>query len=174
MKKNNDKRKINKNLNKELAKTWNTEYPDSLWIYGDISKLEFRSEEFDEIIIVHALEHLSMEKGNDALREAVRVLKHGGFLEVEVPNLTTACELFLKAHITFEWDNTPWFRIMGLLYGTTGSDGEGQFHLCGYSKEYLIYRMKEHKLINITEIPVGFGHGRPEPQFDFRLRGYKL
>ena len=163
----------NKNLNKELARTWNSEHFDSPWIYGDIAELEFENEEFDEIIIVHALEHLSMNDGNKAIGEAIRVLKKGGFLEIEVPDLIKACEYLPKVHIKKNGDNELWFRIMGLFYGTTGSDGEGQFHLCGYSKEYLKYKMEEHKLINITEIPVGFGHGKPEPQFDFRMRGYK-
>lgn len=170
---------IHSGMNLEDGKTWNMTYPDSPWIYGDAVKLDFSNETFDEVIMVHCLEHLSMNKGNEAIGEAVRVLKKGGFLEIEVPNLTVACELFLKSNISLDGNNDFWFKAMGLLYGSKGDEGEGQFHLCGYSKEYLKFRMEEHHLTNITEIPVGFGHGtriglgKGEPVFDFRLKGYK-
>lgn len=165
-------------MNFEDGLTWNKEYPDSPWSYGDAAKLDFPNEEFDEVIVVHCLEHLSMNAGNDCLRECARVLKKGGVLEVEVPDLTRACDLFLNVHISHEKNNADWMRIMGLLYGSQGGEGEGQFHLCGYSKEYLKFRFNEHGFINIEEIPVGFGHGtreggHGEPEYDFRIRGYK-
>lgn len=166
-------------MNKEDGETWNTEYPDSLWLYGDAEELGIPSEEFDEVIIVHCLEHMSMNAGNNALKEAIRVLKKGGTLEIEVPDLTRSCELFAQVHITPGGDNKLWFRVMGSLYGSQGNEGEGQYHLCGYSKEYLTFRMKEHGLTNIEEIPVGMGHGtreggHAEPDYDFRLRGIKI
>lgn len=167
-------------MNLEDGKIWNTKmYPDSPWLYGDAAKLDFPNETFDEIIMVHVLEHLSMNDGNQAIGEAIRVLKTGGFLEIEVPDLTIACLLLPTVHITQDQNNADWFKIMGLLYGSQGSEGEGQFHLCGYSKEYLRFRMTEHHLDRIEEIPVGFGHGtriglgKPEPAYNFRLRGYK-
>jgi len=70
-------------------------------------------------------------------------------------------------------DNQKWLRIMGLIYGTTGADGEGQFHLTGYSKEYLKFKMEQHGFRLIHEIDVGRGHGKPEPEYDFRMRAYK-
>ena len=168
----------NKLLDRELAATWNIDNPDSLWQYGDAVKLEFMDNSFDEVIMVHMLEHLSMEDGNLAIKEAHRVCKVGGFVEIEVPDLLRACQLMQEVHVTPLGDNQPWHRVMGLLYGTTGMDGEGQFHLCGYSKEYLRFKLEERGFKNIEEIPVGFGHGNnqeghPEPQYDFRMRAEK-
>jgi len=165
-------------LDKELAEKWNTENPDSPWTKGDIVKLEYPSEHFGKVIMVHVLEHVSMEDGNKALNEAKRVLKTGGIIEVEVPDLTRACEYFPKVHITDKEDWKLWFRVMGLIYGTTGSDGDGQFHLCGYSKEYLKFKLEEVGFENVEEIPVGFGHGdsekgHPEPGFNFRMKAVK-
>ncbi len=151
--------------------------PPGSWGYGDAVNLNFSDDMFDEVIMVHCLEHLSMEEGGQAVKEAVRVTKN--FVDIEVPDLTRACELFLRVHVTHTGDNQPWHRIMGLLYGTTGADGEGQFHLCGYSKEYLKMKMEECGLVDVEEIAVGYGHGNAsetghaEPQYDFRLRGYK-
>ena len=160
----------------EVANWQDTE--EQSWVEGDAVDLRFADNTFDEVIMIHCLEHLSMEEGNLAIKEAHRVLKPGGILEIEVPDLTKACELFLQVHVTETGDNQPWHRVMGLLYGTTGSDGEGQFHLCGYSKEYLKFKFEERGLKNIEEIPVGFGHGNDhgghaEPQYDFRLRAVK-
>ena len=162
----------------KLAENWNIDHGDSIWIQADAINLPYKSDLYDEVIMVHCLEHLSMEHGNLAIKEAHRVCKPGGFVEIEVPDLIRACQLMQEVHVTPLGDNQPWHRVMGLLYGTTGSDGEGQFHLCGYTKEYLRFKLGERGFKNIEEISVGFGHGNnqeghPEPQYDFRLRGYK-
>jgi SAM-dependent methyltransferase len=161
-----------------VAATW-LDDEDSVWMYGDAVKLDFPSETFEQVMIVHCLEHLTMEDGVSALREAYRVLKTGGTLEVEVPDLLKACELMPTVHIAPDLrpngDNKPWHRVMGLLYG---DGGEGQRHLCGYTKEFLWFRLEEIGFKDIQEIPVGFGHGddhggHAEPEYDFRMKGTK-
>lgn len=159
-----------------LAATWNQDHPDSTWIFADAVNLPYKSDSFDEVISVHMIEHLSMEDGNRAIKEMARICKPGGVVEIETPDLITACKLMIEADK--EVDSQHWYRVMGLLHGTTGVDGEGQFHLCVYSQNYLRKVMTDHNLINIEVIPVGFGHGNnadghPEPMYDFRLRGYK-
>jgi len=164
-------RPLNDNV---LASTWNQVHPESPWLYGDMVHMDFSDETFDEVMVVHALEHVSMEDGNLTIKEAVRVCKHGGIVEFEVPDVLKACKLLP----TLEVEIPLWYRTMGCIYGTTGMDGEGQFHLCGYSIPHLKYKMTQHDLIDIIEIPVGFGHGNnqgghPEPEYDFRLKGIK-
>jgi len=160
-------------VNKKLAITWNQDHPESPWEYGDATELNYPDDTFDEVIAVHVIEHMSMNDGNQCIRRIHKILKPGGTVEIEVPDLLKACELAQIVHITKEGDNKQWFRVMGLFNGTTGDDGEGQFHLCMYTQEYLRYRLEEHGFHNIEEIPVGFGHGRPEPQYNFRLRAIK-
>lgn len=158
-----------------LALNWNEEHPDSLWIYGDIADpVGLKDNYYDEILMVHIIEHLSMNDGKKAIQQAFRICKPGGFIEIETPDLLVACQLLLQLE-----ENTPlWYRAMGLVYGTKGEDGQGQFHLCGYTEKYLTRIMKENGFINIENILVGFGHGNneeghPEPQYDFRLKGQK-
>lgn len=151
---------------------------ESKWIYGDATALEFPEATFDKVMMVHGLEHLDMGQGSRAIMEAHRVLKPGGVLEIEVPDLLKACALMPTVHVTPDGDNQPWHRVMGLLYGTDGSDGEGQYHLCGYTQEYLRFKLEERGFKNIQEVPVGYGHGNSEeghsePQFDFRLRAVR-
>ena len=165
-------RPLNDNV---LASTWNQTHPESPWLYGDMVHLDFPDETFDEVMVVHALEHVSMEEGNLTIKEAVRVCKHGGIVEFEVPDLLTACHLLDGLEV----ESPYWYRVMGCIYGTTGMDGEGQFHLCGYTREHLKFKMEQHDVADIQEIGVGFGHGNnqaghPEPEYDFRLKGYKI
>jgi predicted SAM-dependent methyltransferase len=119
----------------------------------------------------HILEHLSMEEGNLALKEAHRVLKPGGFVTVCVPDLAKACEEYPKVNYDPDGrDNSAWFYIMGMIYGTTGSDGEGQFHHCGYDREYLKARFKLRNLVNVEEVPSPPYH---KQEYNFCLKAYK-
>lgn len=169
-----------KQLDTMQANSWE-DTEDSMWMYSDATKLPFLDDHFDEVMIIHCLEHLDMEQGNLAIKEAHRVLKPGGALHVELPDLLKACELMPTVHITQEGDNQPWHRVMGLLYGAVGEEhgGKGQYHLCGYTKEYLRFKLEERGFKDITEEHVGFGHGddtehgHGEPQFDFRMLGIK-
>lgn len=160
-------------VNKKLAKTWNDDNPDSPWMYGDANDMNWADNTFDEIIMVHTLEHLDMNDGDQVIAKIYKLLKPRGFVEIEVPDLLKACELVKSVHIVKGINNTDWFRVMGLFNGTTGDDGAGQYHLCMYTQEYLRFRLEEKGFKGIKEIEVGFGHGRPEPQYDFRLKAYK-
>ena len=157
-----------------LAETWNTDHPDSTWVFGDAVKLDFPNDYFDQVLMVHIIEHLSMEDGNLAIKEAYRVLKPGGTIEIETPDLLKACKLMLETGIS----DPNWYRYWGCIYGTTGKDGEGQFHLCGYTQSYLKFKMEERGFKDIHEIYPGYGHGNndqgvSEAEYDFRLRGEK-
>lgn len=163
---------------KRVVDTW-VDTEESKWLCGDATSLDFPENTFDRVMLVHCLEHLDMGQGSRAIMEAYRVVKPGAYVDIELPDLLVACALMPTVHVTALGNNQPWHRVMGLLYGTDGTDGEGQYHLCGYTKEYLRFKLEERGFKNIEEIPVGFGHGEndetghPEPQYDFRLRAYK-
>ena len=54
---------------------------------GDIIKIPFKEEEFDIVLCLSVLEHLSFEDQNIALKELNRVLKKSGILVLAIPNL---------------------------------------------------------------------------------------
>jgi len=155
--------------NHKLAKEWIDGKYEGEWKYGDALDLKFQHNYFDEINMSHILEHLSMEEGNRAIIQAYNVLKPEGFIDIAVPDLEKACELFSTVKYK-DVDNSMWFYVMGMIYGTTGKDGEGQFHHCGYSRYHLKILMEDNKFKNIIEV-----HGAPyhKPELNFCLRGYK-
>lgn len=156
--------------NGALAKEWKEGKHQGKWLPGNALALGFSDNYFDEVNMSHVLEHLSMEEGNLALMEAYRVLKPGGFIVVGVPDLRKACEEYLKTEYIQEKDNSHWYYIMGMIYGTTGKDGEGQFHHCGYSRQYLTEVMKLRNFKNIVEVEPPAYH---RAEFNFCLKGYK-
>jgi predicted SAM-dependent methyltransferase len=55
---------------------------------GDIASLpQFRDDTFNEVRLHHVLEHLAPARGELALAELHRILKSGGVLDIEVPDL---------------------------------------------------------------------------------------
>jgi SAM-dependent methyltransferase len=121
--------------------------------------------EFDIVHCVHALEHVSSDAAMMTLDGIAKVLKPGGILELETPDLDKACRLWLEG----QQDS----RILGLFYGTSGADGDGQFHLTGFNYNRFENELMARGFHSIEEIEVGAGHGKPEPEYDIRIRAYR-
>ena len=157
--------------NKQLAKEWFEGRHEGAWAYGDALDLKFPAETFDEVNMSHVLEHLSMEEGNLAVKEAYRVLIPGGCIIIGVPDLQKACEEYLKVkYVQESKDNSRWYYVMGMIYGTTGHDGEGQFHHCGYNRSFLKVVLENNGFKNIVEVNPPDYH---KAEFNFCLKGEK-
>ena len=157
--------------NAPRAQEWIDGKHEGAWIFGDALHLDFPADTFDEVMMSHILEHLSMEEGNHALIEAHRVLKPGGFVTVCLPDLAKACEMYPSvAYDPDGRDNSEWFYVMGMIYGTTGKDGEGQFHHCGYDRRFLKARFKQREFTKVEEVPSPAYH---KQEFNFCLKAYK-
>lgn len=77
----------------------------------------------DSIEAFHVLEHLSREEGAAFLREAFRVLRPGGDITIECPDLAGVVERWPSSQARMTWS----------LYGDQGSPW--RFHRWGYSRE---------------------------------------
>lgn len=94
----------------------------------DIRKLpEDWADQFDIARARHVLEHFSFTETENILREWVRILKPGGKLEIEVPDLQWAME---KMNEGIE---DP--RIIGSIYGDQGSGFWNQPPYGGYAED---------------------------------------
>ena len=77
----------------------------------------FESDYADEILSVHVVEHFWRWEVEQVLSEWVRVLKPGGKLILECPNLISACEEFLKDPEAGASPNQKGQRTMWVFYG---------------------------------------------------------
>ena len=87
--------------------------------------------EVEEIRCVHALEHVPKAKVLPTLREWHRVLRPGGRLTVDVPDLDYIARHWLEHEagpITDAW-------ALDIIFGNQGD--EGQFHMTGFNSRLL-------------------------------------
>jgi len=66
-------------------------------IQADVRSLPFEDNTIDEIYTSHVIEHFDFHEGKKVLKEWQRVLKPGGWLVTECPDLEKSCREFLKA-----------------------------------------------------------------------------
>ncbi len=124
----------------------------------------------DEILAVHVVEHFWRWEVVDVLREWLRVLKRGGMMVLECPNLSSACEEFLKDPRRFSGPGPEGQRTMWVFYGDPAWRDPLMVHRWGYTPESLAHVMQEAGLIDIRQAPAQFKLREPR---DMRLVGVK-
>lgn len=133
------------------------------WIKGDFTDLsKWGDNSVDKVNICHALEHVCWDDAIKTLHEIYRVLKPGGDVEVEVPDMT-------QIRI-FDMD---WPIIIDLIWGGRDQNTYWGGHFCGFIPEVLFMEMEKVGFKYIKRIDVGFGTSHPEPDKNFRLMGVK-
>lgn len=90
--------------------------------------LQFSTETVDEIYSSHMLEHVSKFEVSKILTEWNRVLKVGGKLELEIPDLEWVCRNWLSKP-----DRERWGFYLDTIFGLEVNEGE--FHKTGFTKE---------------------------------------
>ncbi|MCU1353737.1 MAG: hypothetical protein JWM05_2946 [Acidimicrobiales bacterium] len=103
--------------------------PDLVADVRDLSMLP--SGAFDEILAQDVLEHLPRSDTATALAEWARLLRPGGLLHLQMPDVT-ACGRFLVDHD----DTAEHEQLISQLFGTQGYTGD--FHLAGFTDLTLV------------------------------------
>lgn len=127
-----------------------------------LDQLPFDPESVDEVLASHLLEHFGFAEVPIFISRVNKVLKKGGLFHIRVPDIEKSMRNFLENKDDKKWS---WWILE--IYG--GQWNPGEFHKSGYTKERLIYLMKELGFkvgedlpprikdnLNITEINIKF------------------
>ena len=122
----------------------------------------------DEILSVHVVEHFWRWEVAGILKEWVRVLKPGGRMILECPNLKSACEAFLANPEVHAGPGAEGQRTMWVFYGDPGWRDPLMVHRWGYTPLSLAQVMHEAGLVNLRQEPAQFKLREPR---DMRYAG---
>lgn len=107
----------------------------------------FEDNSVEEIRTYHMLEHMKDRDVPLVIASMFRVLKHGGTLILEVPNLIWVLQNFLDTP-----DEDRWGFKLQTVFGLQTHDGE--YHKTGFSKDRIHRMLKEAGFTNIAVTPV--------------------
>ena len=155
-------------INVDVADGRNETVPD---VICDVRRLSvFSDDTADEILSVHVVEHFWRWEVLDVLKDWVRVLRPGGRMILECPNLISACEDFLADPEGASGPGRESQRTMWVLYGDPAWRDPLMVHRWGYTPASLGRLMAEAGLVNIRQEPAQFKLREPR---DMRVVGEK-
>lgn len=155
-------------VNVDVAASRAGKSPDVLC---DLRRLEpFADDSADEVMAIHVVEHFWRWEVLDVLREWARVLKPGGRMILECPNLLTACEELLRNPAAAGATDQEAQRTMWVLYGDPRWQDPLMTHRWNYTPQSLAALMQEAGLVKVRQEPAQFKLREPR---DMRVVGEK-
>lgn len=130
----------------------------------------FEDNSADEIMAIHVVEHFWRWEVVDVLKEWVRVLKPGGKMILECPNLISACEAVLADPEKATLPGPEGQRSMWVLYGDPRWQDPLMVHRWGYTPRSLAQIMHDAGLRDLRQEPAQFKLREPR---DMRITGLK-
>ncbi|MDD2767308.1 MAG: methyltransferase domain-containing protein [Methylococcus sp.] len=154
-------------LNFDVAASRDGKKPD---IICDLRTLPIEDDSADEVLSVHVVEHFWRWEVQDVLREWIRVLKPGGTMIVECPNLMAACQEIIRHPESVKGEGMECRRSMWVLYGDPSWHDPLMVHRWGYTPESLADLMRQSGLTHVRQEPAQFKLREPR---DMRVVGMK-
>jgi hypothetical protein len=136
----------------------------------DIFDLKLPENSVDEIYSSHFLEHINPHQVNDLLRTFLFMLKPGGKIIMELPNIEGLCRDFIK-----EKDKDKKNFLIQSIYGTLDTITDGKTtnvtspHVWGWTPDSLKEKLKDIGFDNIISMKQTTIH----PGENFRIEGNK-
>jgi SAM-dependent methyltransferase len=155
-------------INVDVVEARAGKQPDVICDLRDLSV--FESNFADEILAVHVIEHFWQWEVLEILKEWTRVLKPGGKMILECPNLISAAKEFLKNPEEAALGGSTGQRSMWVFYGDPGWKDPLMIHRWGYTPKSLATVMHMAGLIALAQEPAMYKLREPR---DMRITGCK-
>lgn len=137
----------------------------------DLHRLHpFADNSADEVMAIHVVEHFWRWEVAGILREWLRVLKPGGRMVLECPNLLSAAQELLADPKQRARHDQAGQRSMWVFYGDPAWRDPLMIHRWGYTPESLTELMQEVGLANVRQEPAQYKLREPR---DMRIVGEK-
>lgn len=127
-------------------------------IIMDVTQLDFEENSVTEILAVHVFEHLNPYHCLDILKRWRKILKPGGKLIMEMPDIEALCKRFVTANTGER------YGILNAVYGSVNTTSEGgpdkitSPHLFGWWPQSLWDHLSNAGFVNIVFGPEIFPH----------------
>jgi predicted SAM-dependent methyltransferase len=155
-------------INVDVASAREGKVPD---VNCDIRHLDVFSDNYADVVLaVHVIEHFWQWEVIDILKEWVRVLKPGGTMVLECPNLISACQELLKQPEIGSRPDQHGQRTMWCFYGDPAWKDPLMCHRWLYTPQSLAQVMLDAGLIEVSQQPAQFKLKEPR---DMRIVGIK-
>lgn len=139
-------------------------------ILADARSIPLPDNYADELMCIHGLEHFHPWESGDLLREWRRLLKPGGLLVLEMPDVIKCCQNMLSGY-THSGKDPVRFSYWG-LYGDPTTMDPLMMHRWGWHPGTLRQLLKDHEMVDIVEaVPQWHPGGRDHR--DFRMESRK-
>lgn len=130
----------------------------------------FSDNSVDEVMAIHVVEHFWRWEIEAVLREWLRVLKPGGRMVLECPNLQSACEAFLADPEKASGEDAAGQRTMWVFYGDPQWRDPLMVHRWGYTPRSLSVLLEKVGLVGVRQEPAVYKLREPR---DMRVVGLK-
>ena len=159
---------LNNYINVDIINERGGRQPD---IVCDIRNLNiFESNYCDELLAIHIVEHFWRWEIKDILKEWLRVLKPGGKIIIECPNLLSACQELIDNPVQGSKPDISGQKTMWVFYGDPSWKDPLMMHKWGYTPQSLAQLMHECGLKDIKQEKAQFKLREPR---DMRITGIK-
>ncbi len=124
----------------------------------------------DEILSVHVIEHFWRWEAEDIVREWLRVLKPGGRMVIECPNIEHACRRLMESPESAAREDRSGQETMWVFYGDPRWKDPLMVHRWGYTPRTLAELLAQAGLREVRQEPAQFKLREPR---DMRVVGVK-
>lgn len=155
-------------INVDVAASRRQRIPDLLCDVRNLSPIP--SNYADEVLAVHVIEHFYQWEVESILREWIRVLKPGGRLVLECPNLANAAREFLENADQAALGGVEGQRSMWVFYGDPSWRDPLMIHRWGYTPNSLKSVLNRVGLVDVSRERAIYKLGEPR---DMRIVGLK-